>query len=56
VDLAGPLAKRLAMLPEPAARALRERAYASVGPYETADGLEIPGLSLVASATAGQTL
>ena len=51
VDLAGPLAKRLAMLPEPAAQALRARAYASVGPYETADGLEIPGLSLVASAT-----
>ena len=56
VDLAGPLAERLALLPEPAAQALRARAYASVGPYETADGLEIPGLSLVASATAGLRL
>jgi SAM-dependent methyltransferase len=52
VDLAGPLAKRLAMLPEPAAQALRARAYAAVGPYETVEGLEIPGLSLVAAATA----
>ncbi len=50
VDLAGPLAKRLAMLPEPAAQALRARAYSAVGPYEAADGLVIPGLSLVAGA------
>ena len=53
VALAGPLAQRLAMLPEPAAEALRARAYASVSVYETGDGLEIPGLSLVASATKG---
>lgn len=48
--LAGPLAERLASLPEPAARALRERAGEAVAPYVTPTGLEMPGLSLIASA------
>jgi SAM-dependent methyltransferase len=49
--LAGPLAQRLAVLPEPAARALRERAQAEIGVYETARGLDIPGVALVAAAS-----
>jgi enediyne biosynthesis protein CalE5 len=48
--LAGPLAKRLATLPEPAAEELRERLREAVRPYETDGGLEFPGLSLIASA------
>jgi SAM-dependent methyltransferase len=48
--LAGPLAKRLAVLPEPAIEALRTRAFAAIAEYTTADELEIPGVSLVASA------
>lgn len=48
--LAGPLAQRLAALPDPAARALRDRAADAIGAYATADGLEIPGVSLLASA------
>jgi SAM-dependent methyltransferase len=47
--LAGPLAKRLAMLDDPARRALRARLEAAVGPYRTPDGLAFPGLALVAS-------
>jgi SAM-dependent methyltransferase len=50
--LAGPLAKMLAALPEPAAEALRARARAAVAAYETPAGLEFPGLSLIASARA----
>jgi ubiquinone/menaquinone biosynthesis C-methylase UbiE len=49
--LAGPLAQRLATLPEPAAQALRERARQAMGGYATPRGLEIPGVSLVAAAT-----
>ena len=48
--LAGPLAARLAALPEPARRALVDRAGAAISRYRTTDGLEIPGLSLVAGA------
>jgi SAM-dependent methyltransferase len=48
--LAGPLAQRLAALPAPAASALRARANAAIAAYETPTGLEIPGVSLVASA------
>jgi SAM-dependent methyltransferase len=48
--LAGPLAKRLEALPEPAARELRDRLRVATAPYETGDGLELPGVSLVASA------
>ena len=50
--LAGPLARRLAALPDGAARALRARAREAVAEYETAAGLEIPGVSLIASARA----
>ena len=49
--LAGPLAQRLAALPEHAACALFARARAAIGAYETPAGLEIPGLSLIAAAT-----
>src|SRR5262249_58411658 len=48
--LAGPLSQRLAALPEPAAKALFARARDGVRPYETATGLSIPGLALVATA------
>jgi SAM-dependent methyltransferase len=48
--LAGPLAKILAALPEGAAQALRERLRDVVRPYTTPSGLEIPGLTLIASA------
>jgi SAM-dependent methyltransferase len=48
--LAGPLARMLARLPEPAARALRERAREAAGAYATPAGLEFPGVTLLASA------
>ncbi len=48
--LAGPLAQKLALLPEPAAQTLRARAREAVRAYETPGGLEFPGVSLVASA------
>ena len=48
--LAGPLARRLAELPDEAARALRQRAAEAIGAYRTPAGLEIPGVCLVASA------
>ncbi len=48
--LAGPLAQRLAALPAPAASELRARAAAAIAAYQTPTGLEIPGVSLVASA------
>jgi SAM-dependent methyltransferase len=48
--LAGPLARRLAGMPPRAADALRERAIGAIDAYRTADGLEIPGVSLIASA------
>ena len=49
--LAGPLAQKLAQLPERASRALRERAADAVRAYETPNGaLQIPGISLVAAA------
>ena len=47
----GPLAQRLAALPEHVARALFVRARTAIGAYETPAGLEIPGLSLIAAAT-----
>jgi enediyne biosynthesis protein CalE5 len=49
--LAGPLAQRLAVLPDPAARALRERAQTEIRAYETAGGLDVPGVALVATAS-----
>jgi hypothetical protein len=47
--LAGPLAKRLALLGDPARRELRARLEAAVRPYRTPAGLEFPGVSLVAA-------
>ena len=54
--LAGPLARRLGALPEAAARALRARAADAARPYETGDGVEFPGVCLVAHGTAGRGL
>ena len=48
--LAGPLAQKLAALPETAAQALRARAAEAVRAYETPAGLHIPGVTLVAAA------
>jgi SAM-dependent methyltransferase len=48
--LAGPLARKLAALPDEAARALRQRAADAISAYRTPTGLEIPGVCLVASA------
>ncbi len=53
--MAGPLAQRLAGLSEPAAEALQARALQAVEPYRTPTGLEIPGLSLIASARRRRT-
>lgn len=47
--LAGPLAMRLATLPDAAVRELRERAREAVRPYQTSTGLEFPGVSLLAA-------
>ena len=49
--LAGPLTKILQALPDEAAQAIRARAHEATAPYATADGLEFPGLALIASAT-----
>jgi SAM-dependent methyltransferase len=48
--LAGPLATILDSLPDAAAQALRERLREATRAYATADGLELPGVSLVAGA------
>jgi SAM-dependent methyltransferase len=48
--LAGPLAKQLAALPEEALAALRARLQEAVLPYMTPAGVEIPGVTLIASA------
>jgi enediyne biosynthesis protein CalE5 len=48
--LAGPLAQRLATLPESVAHALRARAEEAISVYRTPAGLHIPGVSLVAAA------
>jgi SAM-dependent methyltransferase len=47
--LAGPLAKRLAMLGDPARRELRARLEGAVRPYRTPSGLDFPGVSLLAA-------
>jgi len=49
-SLAGPLAQKLASLPEAAAQALRARAGEAIMAYDGPDGLEFPGVSLVAAA------
>lgn len=48
--LAGPLAKVVASMPEPAREALTDRLREAVAPYETAAGVEIPGVTLLVSA------
>jgi SAM-dependent methyltransferase len=48
--LAGPLTKILDSLPADATRAIRDRAREASKPYETPDGLEFPGVALIASA------
>ncbi|HEX6459448.1 MAG TPA: class I SAM-dependent methyltransferase [Thermoleophilaceae bacterium] len=50
VALAGPLATMLGSLPASAADAVRDRARGEIAAYETGGRLEIPGVSLVASA------
>jgi ubiquinone/menaquinone biosynthesis C-methylase UbiE len=47
--LAGPLAKRIAALPDEVRRALRARLQEAVRPYETPDGLVFPGVTLLAT-------
>ena len=47
--LAGPLAKMLAAMPEPALQALESRLEEAVQPYETPNGLEFPGVTLLAT-------
>ncbi len=48
--LAGPLATRLAALPETARRQLRARLDEAVRPYQSPTGLDFPGLTLLAAA------
>jgi enediyne biosynthesis protein CalE5 len=50
-ELSGPLAQRLAALPESAQQTLLANARTAIAPYETPDGLEFPGVSLVARGT-----
>jgi SAM-dependent methyltransferase len=50
-SLAGPLSSLLEQLPPVAQAALTERVREAVRPYETAYGIEIPGLTLVAGGT-----
>jgi SAM-dependent methyltransferase len=50
VALAGPLSNVLRSLPVPAAEAIRACARASTRDYETPSGLELPGVTLLASA------
>ena len=54
--LAGPLAKILEGLPASALEGIRERLRAKAAPYTTADGLEFPGLTLIASARKALTV
>ena len=48
-ELAGPLAQALASMPAPAKAALHKRLQEAARPFTTSDGLEFPGLALVAS-------
>jgi enediyne biosynthesis protein CalE5 len=48
--LAGPLARHVGALPEGARQALTERLRAAVAQFTTPDGVEIPGLTLLAAA------
>jgi SAM-dependent methyltransferase len=48
--LAGPVAKIIQSLPHDAAKQLRARAHAAASIYETREGIEFPGVTLLASA------
>jgi len=48
--LAGPLSKVLEAQPPEAIEAIRSHAREALAPYETPDGLEIPGVTLVGAA------
>jgi SAM-dependent methyltransferase len=48
--LAGPLALMLSSLPDEVAHSVREMAREAIGPYQTAAGLEFPGVALLAAA------
>jgi aryl-alcohol dehydrogenase-like predicted oxidoreductase/SAM-dependent methyltransferase len=48
-SLSGGLSKRLATLSEKAAQAMRARARRAAAPYEKPDGIELPGLALLAA-------
>ena len=48
--LAGPVAKLLQAQPPDAVEAIRSHAREALSEYETADGLEIPGITLVGRA------
>jgi ubiquinone/menaquinone biosynthesis C-methylase UbiE len=50
--LAGPLARKLAALPDPVADALHARAAQAIHRYQTATGLEIPGVCLIGATAA----
>lgn len=47
-SLSGPLAQKLASLPAAAAQALRARAREAISAYETPNGVEFPGVTLLA--------
>jgi SAM-dependent methyltransferase len=49
-SLAGPLQARLAALPTDQAEQLKERVRAAVAPFESADGIVLPGQTLIAAA------
>jgi ubiquinone/menaquinone biosynthesis C-methylase UbiE len=51
-DLAGPLTKILASAPLAARAAIEARAREATRPYETRDGLEFPGVALIAAGSA----
>jgi hypothetical protein len=48
--LAGPLAAILSRLDAPTSEALQEKLRQAVAPYTSSSGLELPGLTIVASA------
>jgi hypothetical protein len=51
--LAGPLAKVLEAQPPEAVEAIRSHSRNALSEFETADGMEIPGVTLVGSARRG---
>jgi hypothetical protein len=48
--LAGPLAKVLASMPSPALEAIQSRLRQATSTFQSADGLEFPGVALLATA------